>query len=870
MKIKNPLGRMLAIGTLISVSAVLSQPAFSTVYQAEDYVFFEDSTPGNAGASYRDDDVDIELSSDEDGGHNVGWIAKDEWLTFGEVIIPSTGEYIINARVASPNDASFAVDLNSGEISLGEISISNTGDWQNWETVTKTVQIEAGTYNLGIYALSGGWNFNWIEVVAKDPIDPIDPIDPKFGRIQAEDYDNSFDTTPGNEGGAHRSDDVDIEVSLDEGGGFNVGWFESDEWLKFNSVNIANSGTYKVSARIASESGGLFSLDFNEGQQVLGQITVPSTGGWQDWETVSFSTHIDAGVYDLGVYALSSGFNLNWLEFEEQITDPDPDPELPGLTWSDDFDTIDRSVWNFEVGDNVNNHELQWYSGEDNAHIEFDAQAGSNVLVLEAKKEPAGTCWHGGSCAYSSARLNTNGTKSFKYGRIEARLKLPKEQGIWPAFWMLGDDFNSSGWPQGGEIDIMEHINDNNVTTAALHGPGYSGNTPIVGVLEQSQDISQSYRTYAIEWDANGIHWFVDDINFYNISKSEVENFGEWVFDQPFWLILNVAVGGDLPGAPDADNFSTQRMYVDYIRVYEADGEPQGCAGSTAYKGLVSSIPGRLEVENYDEECDGVKAYSDAEPENQGGDYRSDGVDIQTTTDAGGGFNLGWLDEGEWLSYTVDVAEAGKYDVSFRAASDGNVSSAHLSLNGQAIGSVANFKNTGSWQSFRSVSGGSVELPVGQHTLTLHIDTGGFNLNYIEFSDAGVAVDPNRVQTADRSRGEWTLMTIPDTQHYSQNRDNAPIAHMHSAFDWIVDTKEQLNIQFVQGLGDVVEAWDQKWEWDNSSAAWYKLNGVVPYMPITGNHDDPWTMNQYFPVSMFQNEPWYAGDSGGIENNYGL
>jgi beta-glucanase (GH16 family) len=263
---------------------------------------------------------------------------------------------------------------------------------------------------------------------------------------------------------------------------------------------------------------------------------------------------------------LSSGWNLNWIEITKVKDNEEPDPSL---VWADEFDILDRSVWNIEVGGHgFGNNELQWYSDGNNVSIAYDAQVQSNVLVIEARKEQGGPCWWGGACEYTSGKLTTNGKKSFKYGRLEARMKLPKAQGIWPAFWMLGDNFNSQGWPKGGEIDIMEHVNTNNITSGALHGPGYSGNTPITGHLDHPSPIDQGYHVYAVEWDESGIRWFVDDTNFYSVTKAEVEQYGEYVYDAPFWFLLNLAVGGNWPGDPSS-NFTTQRMYVDYVRVYQ-------------------------------------------------------------------------------------------------------------------------------------------------------------------------------------------------------------------------------------------------------------------------------------------------------------
>lgn len=153
---------LLAAGFSLGTFAL---PTQAVVYQAESYTNFYDTTPGNSGGALRNDAVDIEVTSDSGGGHNVGWIEANEWLVYGGLSVPASGSYIIRMRVASPSGASAAVDLNGGSIPLGDFAIPATGGWQNWTTVTRTVNINAGTYNLGVFARSTGWNFNWIEVV---------------------------------------------------------------------------------------------------------------------------------------------------------------------------------------------------------------------------------------------------------------------------------------------------------------------------------------------------------------------------------------------------------------------------------------------------------------------------------------------------------------------------------------------------------------------------------------------------------------------------------------------------------------------------------------------------------------------------------
>ncbi|MDO8343320.1 MAG: carbohydrate-binding protein [Cellvibrio sp.] len=536
--------------------------ASAVVFQAEDFTNAFDTTTGNTGGAYRTGNVDIQATTDTNGGHNVGWIAATEWLSYANLSVPTTGTYTIRARVASAVGGTLSLDLNGGAIPLGTLNVPATGGWQTWQTVEKQVQLTAGTYSLGVYATTGNWNFNWIEVIPAQP--------PVTGHhFEAEAYASASDNTPGNTGGKHRTGDVDIEATSDTGGGFNVGWMDSGEWLSFNNMNIATAGNYKIEARVASGgTGGIVSFDLNGGSVSLGQLTVPATGGWQTWKTVTLNVNLPAGNHSFGVYVTTGGWNLNWVKVTPGGSGPvDPDPIV---TWSDEFNSINTAVWNFETGGNGwGNNELQYYSNGTNASIQFDPQANSNVLVLEARKETGGACWWGGNCGYTSTRMNTRHKMSFKYGRMEARLKLPRTQGIWPAFWMLGDNFNTQGWPQGGELDIMEHVGTNNITSGALHGPGYSGNTPITGHLNHGTSIDSVYKVYAVEWDANGIRWYADGVNFYSVTRAQVEQYGEWVYDQPFWFLLNIAVGGNWPGDPDHANFTTQRMYVDYIRVYQ-------------------------------------------------------------------------------------------------------------------------------------------------------------------------------------------------------------------------------------------------------------------------------------------------------------
>ena len=381
---------------------------------------------------------------------------------------------------------------------------------------------------------------------------------------QAENYNAFFDATAGNSGGAYRADNVDIEATADSGGGFNVGWIDAGEWLAFNSLSVPATGSYIIRLRVASPGGATASVDLNAGSIPLGNFAIPATGGWQNWTTVTRTVTLNAGTYNLGVFAQTAGWNFNWIEVVSAGTG--------GLTWSDEFNSINTGTWNHETGGGGwGNNEREYYTSGQNAFIQFDAQAGSNVLVLEARRDnPANyNCWYG-RCEYTSSRMNTSGKRTFQYGRIEARLKLPQTPGIWPAFWMLGSDIGSVGWPGCGELDIMEHVGfEPNITHGAMHGPNYSGNTPFAGTNYLNEPVNAGYHVYAIEWNSTSVRWFMDGTLFYTVNRSQVQSFGNWVFDHPMFLILNVAVGGNWPGNPTASSVFPQRMYVDYIRVYQ-------------------------------------------------------------------------------------------------------------------------------------------------------------------------------------------------------------------------------------------------------------------------------------------------------------
>ena len=253
-----------------------------------------------------------------------------------------------------------------------------------------------------------------------------------------------------------------------------------------------------------------------------------------------------------------------------------PPAAVQTLTWADDFDgpagaAPDASRWTHETGGSGwGNNELEYYTdGTGNAALD-----GAGHLVITARQEnPAGYgCWYG-SCQYTSARLDTASHFTQQYGRFEARIKLPRGQGMWPAFWMLGDNIGTAGWPGCGEIDVMENVGfEPSTVHGSIHGPGYSGGSPLTGTYTLgSGGFADDFHTFAVDWAPDSVTFSVDG-NVYETHTPADTNGNPWVFDHPFYLLLNLAVGGNWPGSPDGTTSFPQQMIVDYVHVYDSTG----------------------------------------------------------------------------------------------------------------------------------------------------------------------------------------------------------------------------------------------------------------------------------------------------------
>jgi beta-glucanase (GH16 family) len=241
------------------------------------------------------------------------------------------------------------------------------------------------------------------------------------------------------------------------------------------------------------------------------------------------------------------------------------------LTWSDEFNAadgspIDSQKWTQVTGGNGwGNNELEYYTTSTR-----NTRQEHGSLVIEAIREPY-TGSDGVKRDYTSARLNTAGKFSQAYGRFEARIKMPRGKGIWPAFWLLGDDIGTVHWPNCGEIDIVENLgSEPSIAHGTVHGPGYSGEHGIGSpfTLPDSKRFSDDFHVFAIEWQPREIRFYVDQNLYATRRPSDLPAGTRWVYDHPFYILLNLAVGGYWPGNPDSTSEFPQRMLVDYVRVY--------------------------------------------------------------------------------------------------------------------------------------------------------------------------------------------------------------------------------------------------------------------------------------------------------------
>jgi endonuclease/exonuclease/phosphatase family metal-dependent hydrolase len=370
-------------------------------------VAYHDDSAGNNGGQVRATDVDIETSSE--GGYDVGWIGAGEWLKY-TVAVSSPGGYSVQLRVASPSGASMHVAFNGSSAVSSAVSIPATGGWQNWTTVTLPVTLAAGTQVLTLTFDTGGMNFHYAKVTSTGSATITPPTGPTPysgspvalpGTVEAEKFDNGgegvayHDTTAGNNGGAFRSTDVDLEASAE--GGYDVGWTAAGEWLSY-TVSVASAGSYTVGLRVASPSGATMHVGFNGASNVWSSVSIPGTGGWQNWTTVSIPVTLGAGAQQMTVQFDTSGVNLNYVNVASSTTTPPPPPPPPPPPSGTQISVVE---WNVEVNDSSASHAqtvidyLAALSPQPQVIVMAEAHKSQYNTYISELLNRTGLTWHG-------------------------------------------------------------------------------------------------------------------------------------------------------------------------------------------------------------------------------------------------------------------------------------------------------------------------------------------------------------------------------------------------------------------------------------------------------------------------------------------
>src|SRR5580700_9412017 len=582
--------------------------------QAENYdtggqgVAYNVTSVNGTGNSYRSDGVDLEVTTDNGGGYDLGWTASGQWFRY-TVNVATAGAYTVSFRVAAIDAVTDALHIsNSAGTNLsGSVNVPATGAWQTWTNVKATVTLPAGQQTLTINQDKGGWNLNYATFTSNSSGEGAYGGTPAAvpGTVQAENYDTggqgvAYNVTSVNgSANSYRSDGVDLEVTTDTGGGYDLGWTASGQWFRY-TVNVATAGSYTVTFRVASPGAvnDAFHLSTTGGTNLSGNVNVPATGGYQTWTNVTATVILPQGEQTLVLDQDTAGWNINYFTVSSGGGGSGSCSGVSNITvgattyvpqWCQEFNgaagSPDTTVWNFDLGNNGGwgNGEAEVYCGPpgysgnpsgcpttfstatSNAYID-----GNGHLVIQPLE--VGGTWY-------SARMQTEGKQNFTYGILVASIQLPNttNQGLWPAFWTLGSDITTVPWPSCGEADIME-----NWSPQVDNGAGPSGNNSTIhttktggnGVGQRytfpsGQAADTAFHTYGIVWTANQMQFYVDNASspFFTVTPSNLPSGDTWPFNQNIFTLLNVAVGGTLGGSTSGLT-NPQPMIVDYVRYY--------------------------------------------------------------------------------------------------------------------------------------------------------------------------------------------------------------------------------------------------------------------------------------------------------------
>lgn len=462
----------------------------------------------------------------------------------------STGEYYWLTWDFANNTSDTSVDKKKSY----EKSYSKAGDYavtlsvSNYvgkvKTVSKTVSISSSNIAVSFTAEIDTANPNMVRLTNTTQ-GQYDSFKWVYSNVEVEDEMEYLAYFP-------FAGDYDVQLVI------NIG---ENKFTDLQTVNIVND-IIEVS----------FTAEFNEVNLNKVHLTNTTEGQYDSFKWIYLDDEVENEIEHLAYFQLAGDYDvqlvvtygdIDFYDSKIVIIAQDDIPDT-NLIWAEEFDYTglpDPAKWNMETGGGGwGNNELQYYTNSEN-----NAKVENGMLTITAREEE-----YGGR-DYTSARMTTQSKFDFKYGKIEARIKLPYGQGLWPAFWMLGANINSVSWPACGEIDIMEMVGgdgQDNTCHATLHWENADGDHGSYGESHtlSSGIFADDFHVFSVEWNSQMIKAYVDGINYYTISITEAQ-FDE--FRENFFIILNLAVGGDWPGSPDASTLFPQTMQVDYVRVYQ-------------------------------------------------------------------------------------------------------------------------------------------------------------------------------------------------------------------------------------------------------------------------------------------------------------
>jgi predicted esterase len=676
--------------------------------------------------------IQTETTTDAGGGQDVGWQDNGDWMDY-PVNATTAGTYTVTFRVATQNTGvQFQVRKADGT-SLATVTAPNTGGWQAFQNVTAQVALAAGQQTLRIYtsnAAGSGWNFNWMDFALSSTTPTPPPTTtylPVPGRVEAE----AYTTMSG----------IQTENTGDAGGGQDVGWQENNDWEDY-AVNVATAGTYNVIFRVATTNTGVQFQLRNAAGTALATITAPNTGWWQTYQNVTAQVTLPAGQQTLRVYttnAQSTGWNFNWMEFAAATTTPTPPATnylaVPGRVEAEAFTTM-SGIQTENTGDPGGGQDVGWQENNDWMDYAVNvATAGTYTVSFRVATVNTGVTFQlrksDGTALATVTAPNTGWWQTYQTvtaqvtlaaGQQTLRIFTTNAQGSgWNFNWM---DFAAATTtptpPTPPSTSTTTHIEAESYTTMSgiqTENTSDAGGGLNVGWQENNDWMDYSVNvatagTYTVSFRVatvnTGVQFQLRKSDGTSLATITAPNTGWWQTYQTVSAQVTLAAGQQ-----------TLRIFTTNA---QGSGwnfnwwELVGPTTTTTPTPPVTTFTQRIEAESY------ATMY---------------GIQTENTSDAGGGLNVGWQENNDWMDYSVTIPTAGTYTVNFRVATvNTGVQFQLRNAAGTSLGTVT-VPNTGWWQTYQTVSA-QVTLPAGQQTLrvfTTNAQGSGWNFNWWEITN---------------------------------------------------------------------------------------------------------------------------------------